>query len=65
MKLVGGLVCLTSGLIFIIIGGILSIFANVQTYVWIIMLVVGFLLMFSSGHYTGEEDDNDNVLLNK
>jgi len=59
MKLVGGLVCLTSGLIFIIFGGLLSIFANVQTYVWIIMLVLGFLLMFSSGYCTREEDDNE------
>ncbi len=59
MKLVGGLVCLTSGLIFIIFGGILSLFANMQTYVWIIMLVAGFMLILASAYCTREENDNE------
>jgi type IV secretory pathway VirB2 component (pilin) len=58
MNLVSGLVCLTSGLILIIIGGILHIFTNVQTFVWIIMIVAGFLLMFGSG-IASEKDVQD------
>ncbi len=58
MKILSGLICLTSGLILIISGGILYLFTpNVPTFIWMIIITLGFLLMFGSGH-CGEESES-------
>jgi hypothetical protein len=65
MKIVSELLCLTSGLILIVIGGILHIFTDVQTFVSITMIVVGFLLMLKSGEGVGGDSKSDNVAVSK